>query len=62
MKHGIKLVTEQLGDIFTKGRPKLGFEHLIEKLMQVLMVTLDFACFVSIQREYRQESFHPRLE
>lgn len=37
VKHGIKLLkistTEQLGDLFTKGLPKPGFEHLRKKLM-----------------------------
>ena len=37
VKLGIKLLkistTEQLGDLFTKGLPKPGFEHLRKKLM-----------------------------
>ncbi len=37
MKRGIKLLkistTERLGDLFTKGLPKPGFEHLRKKLM-----------------------------
>ena len=37
VKRGIKLLkistTEQLGDLFTKGLPKPGFEHLRKKLM-----------------------------